>query len=146
MYRRTSPKRRAVVAAELAFILPVLMLLVLICIDFGRFAYAYIGVHNAARAGAAHAIMNPVVTTNTTAYNTWKNKIQETARDEMTNQTGYDPNNLTVDVPLPITNPATGERRITVTANYASFETLVSWPGIPDTVTLTESITMRAIR
>ena len=50
--------RRGAAAVELAMILPVLMTIVLGCVDFGRFAYNYIAVTNAARAGASYAIMN----------------------------------------------------------------------------------------
>src|SRR2546423_13511130 len=46
--------RHAVAAVELAVLLPVLTTIVLGCVDFGRFAYNYIAVTNAARAGAAY--------------------------------------------------------------------------------------------
>ncbi len=44
---------------EFALILPVMMLLLLIAIDFGRLFYLYVGVTNAAREGAAYAAQNP---------------------------------------------------------------------------------------
>jgi Flp pilus assembly protein TadG len=50
---RSPRRRRGAAAAELAMILPLMLILVLGCVDFGRFAYSYIAVTNAARAGAA---------------------------------------------------------------------------------------------
>ena len=45
--------RRGVTAVEFALILPLLMTIVLGCVDYGRFAYDYIAVTNAARAGTS---------------------------------------------------------------------------------------------
>jgi Flp pilus assembly protein TadG len=44
-------RRRGASATELAIILPLFITIVLSCVDFGRFAYTYIAVSNAARAG-----------------------------------------------------------------------------------------------
>ena len=52
-------RRRGGSAVELAIILPIFATLVLATVDFGRFAYNYIAVTNAARAGAAWVMMNP---------------------------------------------------------------------------------------
>ena len=58
--------RRGAAAVEFAVILPLLVTIVLGCVDFGRFAYNYIALTNAARAGAAFGCMN-VYTTATQA-------------------------------------------------------------------------------
>src|SRR5438034_6510408 len=85
--------RPAVAAVELAILLPVLVLIVLGCIDFGRFAYNYIAVTNAARAGAAYGMMNNY-TSSTLSNWTGNNNanpttgITQAARHEMTNQAG----------------------------------------------------------
>ncbi len=48
--RRPSPDdRRGVAATEFALILPLFLLIVLGCIDYGRFAHTYIAVTNGAR-------------------------------------------------------------------------------------------------
>ena len=44
---------------ELALVLPVLMLIMVIAIDFGRLFSTYIGIHNAAREGAAYGATHP---------------------------------------------------------------------------------------
>jgi hypothetical protein len=49
-------RRRGAAAVELALILPVFLLLLLGCHDFGRFAYTFIAVTNAARAGAGAGV------------------------------------------------------------------------------------------
>jgi hypothetical protein len=106
------------------------MLLVLGCVDFGRFAYHYIAVRNAARAGAEFGIMNPYLSA---GQGTWAGQIQTTARAELTGPTGCDPNSLTTATT--VTVEATGLRRVRVEATYASLQTLVPWPGIPGAVT-----------
>ena len=93
------------------------MLIVLGFIDFGRFAYHHVAVTNAARAGAEYAIMTPYVSTGQSA---WKAKVQQTARDEMTDQTGYDPSDLTTVTT--VTVEQTGLRRVRVEARLASLE------------------------
>ena len=133
--------RRGASAAEFAIILPVLLMIVLGFIDFGRFAYHHVAVTNAARAGAEYAITTPYVSS---AQSAWRAKVQETARDEMTNQIGYDPSDLTIATT--VTVEQTGLRRVRVEATYASFQTIVSWPGIPSALTIRSAVTMRVIR
>src|SRR5262245_62419572 len=77
--------RTAATAVELAILLPVLVIIVLGCVDFGRFAYNYIAVTNSARAGAAYAMMNNYTAS---TQNTWKAGITQAAKDELTDQVG----------------------------------------------------------
>jgi Flp pilus assembly protein TadG len=132
--------RRGVSAAELALILPVLVTLVMGGVDFGRFAYNYIAVQNAARAGAAYGTMNSYVASGQTA---WETGVQSAARDEMNQQTGYTSTNLTVQATTTI--ESNGLRRVQVDASYP-FQTVVAWPGFPSTVTLRSVVQMRAVR
>ena len=88
---RTTPKRRAASAVELAMVLPVLLLLAMACLDFGRFAYHYIAVTNAARAGGEYAITTPYGSDGAAA---WQSAVEQTARAELTNQSGCDPSRL----------------------------------------------------
>ncbi len=140
--RTTTGKRRAgAVATEFALILPVLILIMLMCLDFGRFAYHHVAVTNAARAGAEYAIMHPYQTSTQSA---WQTSIRTAARDELTNQTGCNPSNLSTSTT--VVTESNGIRRVRVTTSYASFQTLVSWPGIPNSTTLTASVEMWMIR
>ena len=98
------------------------------------------GAEAARRRGRAKRLWDPIHAGQTT----WQGQIQQTARDEMTNQTGYDPNALTTATV--VTVEQSGIRRVRVTASYASFRTIVSWPGIPSSLTLRGRVEMTAIR
>lgn len=134
-------RRGGAAAAELALVLPVLMLIVVICVDFGRFAYHHIAVTNAARAGAEYATTTPYLSSGASA---WQAAVQQTARDELYNQTGCTATNLTTSTT--VTVESSGLRRVRVTASYASFQTIIPWPGVPSPVTLTSYSEMRVIR
>ena len=138
---RTTPIRRAAAAVELAVILPVLTLLALACLDFGRFAYHHVAVTNAARAGGEHAITTPYAPSGET---TWRSRIELTARSELTNQTGADPEQLTTTIAVTV-DPA-GRRRVRIEAAYTGFRTLVSWPGIADNPVMRSAVVMPVIR
>ena len=138
---RRGDRRRGASAVEFAVILPVLLLIVVGCVDFGRVMYLAIALTNSARAGAEYGIMNPYTSAQQGA---WQSQIQQTAQNEMTQQTGYDPSKLSTSATVTI--ESTGLRRVRVQATYTSFQTLVSWPGIPHTLTLQRAIEMRVIR
>lgn len=53
---RSRRRERGQSLVEFALILPILMALLLLTIDVGRLFYAYVGVENASREGAAYAI------------------------------------------------------------------------------------------
>jgi Flp pilus assembly protein TadG len=135
-------KRRGAAALELALVLPILIVLALWCVDYGRYAYYSIGVQNAARAAAEYAIMNPYTTSGKAA---WSSAVTQAARDEMTNQTGYTSGSLTVTVQPVTFEKTTGLPVIQLTATYTGFTT-ANWPGIPQNPTLTSSIYIRGIR
>lgn len=133
--------RSGAAAVEMALILPLLITIVLGCVDFGRFAYMYISVANAARAGAAVGSFNPVTPSTQTV---WEGKIRDAINDEMSAQTGFDVAALT---PAPtITTSVDGSlKRVRVVVNYR-FRTIVQWPLLPTQVTLSRAVEMRVIR
>jgi Flp pilus assembly protein TadG len=123
-------------------VLPVLVMIVLGCIDFGRFAYTYIALNNAVRAGASYGIMNNY---QPSTQGTWITGITTAAQQEMNGQIGYVTSNLTVQAPV-VTVESSGLRNVQVTASYP-FKTIVNWSGVPSsTINLTSSVTMRLIR
>jgi Flp pilus assembly protein TadG len=144
---RQRRRRRGASAVELAIILPLFVAIVLGCVDFGRFAYTYIAVSNAARAAAAWEMMNPPGSM-TNPSTGWQNQVAQAASDEMSLQPGFQSGSLTTTVATP-TSESGGTWRFTVTSSYP-FQTLVNWNvsgyGIPHSVTLTRSVTMRGIR
>ncbi len=131
-------RRRGVSALELAIILPWLITLVLGCVDFGRFAYYYVSVTNAARVGAGFASLHPVTVATLPA---WQEQIKQAVLDEMSELP--DPADLTI--PLAIVVPDGDFKLARVTVNY-SFKTFVSWPALPSPMNLTRTVEMRVIR
>ncbi len=149
-------RRRGASATELAIILPLFVTIVLGCVDFGRFGYTYIAVSNAARAGAAYAMMNrPASYTSPPAG--WQTSIQNAVSNEMFQENYHatsKSSNLTVTPgtpPFAVTSngdtPTT--YRFTVKATYP-FTTIVTWNvsgyGIPHSFNLTQQVTMHFIR
>ena len=146
-----SIRRGGVVATEFALVLLVVVLIALICVDFGRFAYTHIAVRNAARAGGGYGIMNPYPIGDQSAQTSWQTGVQTAARDELTGQNGYVSNDLTTAATADSVDQTTGLRKVEVTATYGDgtttgFRTIVSWPGIPDRVQLRTTVVMCMIR
>jgi Flp pilus assembly protein TadG len=137
---RAGRNRRGTSSVELAMIVPVMLTVALACVDLGRFAYNFIAVSNAARAGAGYAMMNTYTAATQSAY---LSKVQQAVTDEMTGQTGFNSANLTVNVSL--INEGSGDTRVQVAASYP-FQTVVTWPGIPHNLTLQRTVAMRKIR
>jgi Flp pilus assembly protein TadG len=124
----------------MALILPLLITIVLACIDFGRYGSAYIATTNAARAGAGLG-SNSKVTTATLA--TWQAKVTAAATSEFSTQTGVSVDRLTVSTPELVVETS-GLRRVRVQVAY-NFQTLVPWPLLPNQVTLRRTVEMRMI-
>jgi hypothetical protein len=61
-------------------------MIVLACVDLGRFAYNHIALTNAARAGAAYAMMNNY---SSSTQGTWSSDVTAAAKAEMSGQAGY---------------------------------------------------------
>lgn len=141
-------KRKAAVLIEFAIMLPIFMTIVLGCVDFGRYAFLYIAVTNAARAGAGEATIVRTPTSPATIAN-WNAAIRKAALDEMMGNTGLtraETDSLLV-VPSPtVTNDAAfNMNRVRIQVSYP-FQMLVSWPFIPNQLTLTRAVEMRVIR
>jgi Flp pilus assembly protein TadG len=139
--RRTGCRQRpAAAATELALILPLLLLVVLGCVDFGRFIYAYIAVTNAARAGSFCGATNPYTTG---TYGSWQSKVQQAAADEMGSIGGFTKSNVTATAVTTGESGSNWRARCTVPC---TFTTVVNWPTVPNSVTIQRTVEMRAIR
>lgn len=130
---------------ELALIMPVLIMILLLGMDFGRLFYASIAVNNAAWAGAQYGAQNLTAAANSSGMVT-------AALADGVNITG-----LTVPTATQCTcKPGSSVARCP--ANYctynsdatfvqvgtqAPFHTLATYPGIPSSITLTGSAIMQ---
>jgi Flp pilus assembly protein TadG len=120
--RPRSGARRGAAVLELAVLLPVLLSVALLAVDFGRFAYWYIAVTNAARAGAGVGSANP------------NGDMQQAVKDELglSNWSAPEQAKLTIGTPV-ITYETdalghfTGCWRAEIDVTY-NFKLLINWP------------------
>lgn len=139
--RQRKPALRAAAAAtELAFVLPVLLLITFGCVDFGRVAYTGIVLSNAVGCGASCAATHQ--RTDITAV-TWDADVRDAVIEEMDQLAGFDSAQLTVAASS--NAQPDGSIRVTVEATYP-FETVVDWPGLPSTVQLRKQVSARRFR
>jgi Flp pilus assembly protein TadG len=123
--------RRGAAALELVLLLPMLCFIGLASIDYSRLFYAWATLADCARNGALFA-SDPSFATSTN-FTT----IQQAAQADATNLS-----------PLPTVTSTTGNDSngiayVKVTVTY-TFQTVVSYPGIPSSVTLTRALQMAA--
>jgi Flp pilus assembly protein TadG len=121
--------RRAVAAVELAVLLPFLMFLFVIGVDFARVFYHSLTLANCARNGAFYGCQDATHATDTAG-------IQTAAL--------ADAGNLS---PAPTVSSTTatdadGNPCVQVTMTYP-FQTITSYPGVPSSLTLTRTVQMR---
>jgi Flp pilus assembly protein TadG len=143
---------------EVALMLPFLLLLLMGVIEFGRYAYIGILVGNAARAGAAYGVQGNIQSGDQAG-------ITAAAKNDFQNN-GQNASLLTINAPIVVcgcdsggtvttagcstqTNATAGTctsghwvATLTVTA-HGTFNSLFGFPGIPKSMTITRSATMR---
>jgi len=121
--------RRGAAVVELAVLLPLLVLLFIGTVDFGRIFYFSLTLQNAARAGALYA-SDPE-----TQHESPFASVQEAALADATN----------LDPQPTITQTSgtdgTGRNYVEVTASY-TFDTITGFPGIPSTVDIRRTVRM----
>lgn len=144
-----SRRRRGSATLEFALLLPVLMTLGLLCVDFGRFAHTYIAVTNAARTAAGHGAANPFTTA---TRPTWEAQVRQAAIDELASQDPlvnrwFDPQYLVMPAPETF-DEGNGFWRVRVDVGYP-FSTLINWPFLPgynEPIILRRVVSMRGSR
>ena len=134
--------RRGASATELALLLPILLLLLVACVDFGRIAYGHIAVTNAARAAAGFGSVNPFTAS---TQGTWTTQVRQAAIDEMSQMSGFNQSQLTVTATSSTSGEPNGMWRVQVSVSYP-FQTLITWPGIPHNNTLQRTVVLRGTR
>lgn len=127
--RQTQRPRRAVAAAELAVLLPLLSFLLVIGVDFARIFYHSLTITNCARSGAMYATSDPSHATDTTG-------IQTAALADASNL------QPTPTVSSTSTKDSQGNPCVQVTVTY-QFSTITNYPGISNPVVISRTVQMR---
>src|SRR5262245_10968207 len=125
--------RRAAASVELAILLPLLVFLFVIAVDFARIFHYSLTVENCARNGALWA-SNPLAIPQS-RYATLQQAVQA---DASSLNPGIDANSISSTTGT----DANGESYVAVTVRY-EFHTITRLPAVPDTVTVTRTVQMR---
>ena len=118
---------------ELALIAPILIILMLGVIDYGRVYFAYVSVTNGARVGADYAAIGPTQAADTAAIKTAA--LGDT--EDLLNQSPTNPN-------VTVTTDYDSQDRLyaEVTMTY-TFSTLFPWPGLPTSINVERTVRSR---
>jgi Flp pilus assembly protein TadG len=129
---RARGARSGAAAAELALVAPVLVFTTLIAADFARLFYYTVTITSCARNGALYGCLSTANSKNTsqiaTAAKTDAGSISPTP--SVSSSTGTDSNN---------------DPYVAVTVTY-TFNTIITYPGIPHTVTISRTVQMRVVQ
>lgn len=138
--------QRGVATAELAFLLPVLLVAALGLVDFGRAAYEAMDLDGAANAGASYAVRSPSAALNTTA-------IRNAAIAGM--GTDFDASKVAIDsartcecadgstVDCTTSCGGSSPRMFVRVRASKTFHTLFSYPGVPKQIALAREVQFR---
>lgn len=141
---RKRSQRGGSITVEFAILSPVLVMLIVLTVDFGRFAHTYIAVSNAARAGASIGSFHAPTPGSKPL---WDAAIQQAVKDELEANTWFNSGDLVIAAPLLI-DEGNGLRRVEVDVTYP-FQTFINWPLLPfynDPVMLRHVVVMRLVR
>lgn len=150
--RRTGTTQRGANMLEFAFIVPVILLLAIGAVDFGRAYYLGIEVAGAARAGAQYGAQNQGTGADTTGMiaaakasaadvTTWTSGFPTASWGCMCSD-GTSQNASCTSTPscgsgLQVVNYVTVNTK-------ASYVPLIPWPGVPNPITMSNSVTYQS--
>lgn len=132
--------RNAAALIEMALVLPILIVVVLICVDLGRFATVHTAVTNAAREGASFGGTHRFTPG---TFDLWKQKINETVTTEVCGIPGYSAQNLSISEPEVIASQK--RARVRVEVSY-KFKPAVIWPLLPHELNIAQTAEMPVVR
>lgn len=152
--RRSFGRQRGGALAELAIAMPILLLLLVGTVDFGRVYYTGMAVAQAARAGAEYgsqkaSTSDDVADIKTAAKNAVASDLTLADGDIAWSRTCECATNAGV---FSVTSPANdcsadcGAGHLVIAVNVTvtkAFTTLISYPGIPHTVTIARTVKIR---
>lgn len=142
--RMRKTRRRGVATAEMALLLPLMVMLLLGVIDFGRIFYEAVTVVSAARAGVSYGSLRENLSQDTARI---KQLSEEDAQNldeisvtvkrfcECADGSLVSCSSVCADGPSLVYVKVTAEK---------TFRTLISYPGIPDPITIRRIAYMRA--
>ena len=131
--RRFIGGKRGQSLVEFGLMLPILVLLVLGSIDFGRVFFAYISVTNSARNGADYASTSEEAAGDLAG-------IRQAVAGEIEDLNDASATNPEVSVLNDLDSQ--GRLHTHVTVNY-TFSTIFPWPGLPDSIDVVRTVTAR---
>lgn len=125
---KTSRNRSGIAAVELAILVPFLVFLLVVSVDYARIFYYSVTVMNCARNGAVYASTDPTAAVSTDA-------IKTAAKKDGGN---LNTANLTVSS---TTDNNSNPTYVVVTVSYP-FTTLTRYPGVSSSTTITRAVRM----
>jgi len=139
---------------EFALVLPLLLLMALATIDFGRLAYMHIEVHNAARAGVAYGAQSHITAANTAGMQTAAQNDTDLSTSSPTSFTATassfcvcSNNNSQTSSPhvTCVSSSCTGALLVEYVEvdTQANYQPWISWPGAPGSTTVTATVQMQ---
>ena len=134
--RSTAAGERGQSLVEFALMAPVLLLLVLGAVDYGRVYYQDVQVIHAARNGAAYASINPPSSNQT-------GNFQQQLEDAAFTDTNLAASGATVTGSQG--TDASGGQYVEITVQQP-FRTLVAWPGLPHQFTLRHMVDAKVLQ
>jgi Flp pilus assembly protein TadG len=147
MEKTSFKKQTGAVLIEMAIMLPIFTVIMLGALDFSRLFFAAIELGNAVTAGVQYGARATSMANNTSG-------ISSTVANDAANLTGVSATSTSYCT-CPGSSTAVGctstcaggygnpKLYVSVTGTY-TYSTLVDWPGIPHTVSLTRTAIMRA--
>jgi Flp pilus assembly protein TadG len=127
--QRQRPRRTAAATVELAFLLPLLVFLFAIGLDFARVYSPYVTITNCANSGALYASQDAAHSVDTAGITA---AAQADAGD-LSPQPSVSSTRLT---------DANGNPCVQVTVTW-TFQTITHFPGVPTTMNITRTVQMR---
>lgn len=136
---------------ETALTLSLLILLLAAAVDFGRAYYLLVELKGAAHAGAVYGSQYPTDTTGMTTIAT-KNETNVSNAATPTAKWGCECDdgtgaNLATGSPLACSTPSCSGGNLVyyvVVTTSAPYSPILPWPGVPKSMTLTETVQMRS--
>ena len=129
--------RNGTAVVELALVLPVMLLISMLTVDFGGTVGTYLVLANAARSGADQGATHNYTDISRSA---WEARINAAVQAEMVNFKKYDASLLQTTISTSVN--ADGSIQVVVDVRY-SFQTIVPWPGVPSQLPLHYRMEMR---